>query len=80
MNAIVKDKNTNEIIATVQTNHSMSIEDVFEVAGLDINEMADVNTPRYDYDALVIEMEQEIADPLFTQWDWTDPSQGTIEG
>lgn len=80
MNAIVKDKNTNEIIATVQTNHSMSIEDVFEVAGLDINEMADVNTPRYDYDALVIEMEQEIADPLFTQWDLTDPSQGTIEG
>lgn len=72
MNAIVKDKNTNEIIATVQTNHSMSIEDVFEVAGLDINE--------YDYDALVIEMEQEIADPLFTQWDLTDPSQGTIEG
>ena len=73
MNAIVKDKNTNEIIATVQTNHSMSIEDVFEVAGLDINEMADVNTPRYDYDALVIEMEQEIADPLFTQWDLTNP-------
>ena len=57
MKAVVKHEG--EIIATVQTNHSMSIEEVMEIAGLDINEMEDENTPKYNYDALKIEMEQE---------------------
>jgi hypothetical protein len=55
MRAIVKHEG--EVIATVQTNHSMSIEEVLEIAG--INEMEDENTPKYNYDALRLEMEQE---------------------
>ena len=72
MNAIVKDKNTQETIATVQTNHSMSIADVLSTAGLDVND--------YDFNDLVLSVEAEIADPMFTQWDLTDPSQGNAEG
>ena len=62
MRAIVTDRNTHEIIATVQTNHSMSIDEALQFAGVDINEV--------DYDALTIEMAEDI----------NDPSQGTIEG
>ena len=73
MRAIVTDRNTHEIIATVQTNHTgMSIDEALQFAGVDINEV--------DYDALTIEMAEDIKDPMFTQWDLTDPSQGTIEG
>lgn len=72
MRAIVTDRNTQEIIATVQTNHGMSIDEALQFAGVDIDEV--------DYDALTIEMAEEIKDPMFTQWDLTDPSQGTIEG
>lgn len=56
MQAIVKHEG--EIIATVHTNHSMSIEEVLEIAGVDIYEMEDENTPKYNYDALRLEMEQ----------------------
>lgn len=71
MNAVVRENN--KVVATIQTNHTaMSIEEALSIAGLDINE--------FEYDALTIEMEAEIADPMFTQWDLTDPSQGTIEG
>lgn len=72
MRAIVTDRNTQEIIATVQTNHGMSIDEALQFTGVDIDEV--------DYDALTIEMAEDIKDPMFTQWDLTDPSQGTIEG
>ena len=57
MKAIVRHEN--EVIATVQTNRSMSIEDVLEIVGVDINEMEDENTPKYNYDALRLEIEAE---------------------
>ena len=46
MRAIVTDRNTQEIIATVQTNHSMSIADVLSTAGLDVND--------YDFNDLIM--------------------------
>ena len=51
MRAIVTDRNTQEIIATVQTNHSMSIDEALQFAGVDVNDV--------DYDALTIEMTKE---------------------
>ena len=71
MNAVVRENQ--RVIATIQTNHTaMSIEEALNIAGLDINE--------FEYDALTIEMEKEIEDTMFTQWDLTDPSRGSIEG
>ena len=56
MKAIVKHEG--EVIATVQTTHSMSIMDALEVCGIDTNEQ-EGGEDKYDYNRMTIEMEQE---------------------
>lgn len=57
MRAIIKHEN--EIIGTVQTNHSMSVEEAMELAGLNIDEM-DGGDPKYNLDALTLGFESEV--------------------
>lgn len=53
MKAIVKHED--EVIATVQTNHSMSILEAVEVCGIDIDEQ-EGGEYKYDYNRMTIEM------------------------
>lgn len=54
MKAIVK--HDGEVIATIETNHSMSIMDALEIAGVDIDEQ-EGGEYKYDYNRMTIEME-----------------------
>ena len=56
MKAIVKYEG--EVIATVQTNHRMSIMDALTTCGIDIDEQ-EGGENKYDYNRMTIEMEPE---------------------
>jgi hypothetical protein len=44
-----------EVIGEIMTNRSLTLEECFELLNVDINEMEDENTPKYDYDLFEME-------------------------
>jgi len=55
MENIVKVLYDGEEIGTVRTNQNITLDHALEMAGVDVNEMEDENTPKWDYDLFTLE-------------------------
>lgn len=55
MENIVKVLYDGEEIGTVRTNQNITLDHALEMAGVDVNEMEDENTPKWDYELFTLE-------------------------
>ena len=46
-------------VGKIVTNRSLSLEECFELCNIDINEMEDENTPKWDYELFEMDYEDE---------------------
>jgi hypothetical protein len=55
-----------KVIGGITTNQSLTLEDCFELLGINIDEMEDENTPKWDYDLFEMDYDVDIHDAAAT--------------